>query len=194
MHLGLLASARDVGRDFWLGHGDCRRVELEIGPGDCGYLIAAARRDPATLQVGIEIRPGVLSRVQARSDLPSNVRLLEGDGRWILLHLLAPGSLDAIHVYFPDPWWKKRHHKRRLFQPEFCEAVRRTLVPGGAIHVATDVAPLFRDIRAELEAAGLVAEPWVRRADDPACSSYERKYRRQGREFEQGLFRRPAGT
>lgn len=194
MHLGLLDSALDVGRDFWLHGRDCDRIEIEIGPGDCGYLEAAARRSPRTLYVGIEIRPGALARVHGRREIPENLHLLEGDGRWMTLHLLAPASVDAFHVYFPDPWWKKRHHKRRLFQPDFCEAVARTLVPGGCVYVATDVAPLFAEIRAELEAAGFVVEEWVRDAADPACSSYERKYRRQGRRFEQAMFRKPTGA
>jgi tRNA (guanine-N7-)-methyltransferase len=193
MNFGLL-SGLSVGREIWLADTGCDRLEIEIGPGSCGYLVEAARRSPATLFVGIEIYRTAVELVRSRHELPANVRLVEGDGGWMVSHLLAPASVDAVHVYFPDPWWKKRHHKRRLFQPGFCEAVARTLVPGGAVYVVTDVAPVFREIVENMEAAGFHAEPWVRDAADPACSSYERKYRQQNRTFEQAIFKKKSGT
>lgn len=191
MNLGLLSANHDIDREHWLGGTAFDRVEVEIGPGSCGYLIAAARRAPRCLHVGIEIHAPSLDRVRRTPSLPANLRLIDGDGGWIVRHLLAPASIDAFHVYFPDPWWKKRHQKRRVFQSDFCEALARTLVPGGAVHVVTDVVPLFAEIRGRMEEAGFRVEPWERDENDPACSSYERKYRRQGRHFELGLFRNP---
>ncbi len=193
MQLGLLASTHEVGRDYWLGSpSGLQRIELEIGPGDCGFLIQTALRHRETLYVGIEIRPSSVERVVARPTLPDNFRLLAADGRWIVLNLLAADSIDAYHIYFPDPWWKKRHHKRRLVTDEFAAAAASTLRCGGCVLLATDVAPLFEEIAEILERAGLVKEPWVRDAADPACSSYERKYRRQGRSFAQAIFRKVA--
>jgi tRNA (guanine-N7-)-methyltransferase len=189
MHFGLFPASRDIDRCFWLGESGLDRVELEIGPGNCGFLRAAALASPRTLFVGIEILPGALARARRGGPLPSNLRLLEGDGAWVVRHLLAPASIDAFHIYFPDPWWKKRHHKRRVFQPEFCDSLRTTLAPGGRVHVVTDVVPLFTEIRANMEAAGFRAEPWTRGDQDVACSSYERKYRLQGRRFEAAIFR-----
>ncbi|MFN2425765.1 MAG: tRNA (guanosine(46)-N(7))-methyltransferase TrmB [Candidatus Binatia bacterium] len=189
MYLGLLSADRDIGREHWLGAGAYDRVEVEIGPGSCGYLIAAARRAPRCLHVGIEIHSPSLEKVRRSPSLPPNVRLIDGDGGWIVRHLLAPASIDAFHVYFPDPWWKKRHHKRRIFQSDFCEALARTLVPGGAVYVVTDVVPVFTEIRERMAATGFCAESWVRDENDPACSSYERKYRRQGRHFELAVFK-----
>jgi tRNA (guanine-N7-)-methyltransferase len=98
--------------------------------------------------------------------------------------------VDAFHVYFPDPWWKKRHQKRRIFQPELCEALGRVLRPDGTVYVVTDVVPLFEEIRERMLEAGFRAEAWDRDDTDPACSSYERKYRQQGRRFEKALFRK----
>jgi tRNA (guanine-N7-)-methyltransferase len=192
MQFGLLQAAHDIGRDFWLAGGAFERVEIELGPGDCGHLKAAARRAPSTLFVGIEMRSPVVERVRARGDLPANLRLLEGDARWMILHLLAPGSIDAFHAYFPDPWWKKRHHKRRLFQQDFCRALRVALAPGGSVLVRTDVAALFADIAAEMETAGFAMEPLEETASGEEAGAYERKYRRQGRRLFQGRFvRRP---
>ena len=193
MHFGLLSPSHDVGREHWLGAA-FERVEIEIGPGNCGYLMAAALAAPRCLHVGIETHAASLARVRAGGPLPRNLRLVEGDGGWIVRHLLAPQSIDAFHVYFPDPWWKKRHHKRRLFQRDFCEALARTLVPGGAVHVITDVAPLLDEIRARMQGAGFRSEGWERADSDLACSSYERKYRRQGRRFELARFRRQPGS
>jgi len=190
MYFGLLSLAHDVGRDFWLGGRAFERVEVEIGPGNCGYLFEAARRRPRCLHVGIEIRASSLVKARAAGPLPENLRLIDGDGSWIVRHLLAPSSIDAFHVYFPDPWWKKRHHKRRLFQSDFCEALARTLTPAGSVHVVTDVAVLFAEIRERMEAAGFRSETWERAHSEVACGSYERKYLRQGRRFEQAVFRR----
>ncbi len=187
MHFGLLSSTHDIGRAFWLDRRDLDRVEMEIGPGNCGFLAAAARQAPRCLYVGIEIHASSLVRVRSSGPLPLNLRLIEGDAGWIVRHLLAPASIDAFHVYFPDPWWKKRHRKRRLFQSDFCEALSRALVPAGAVHVATDVVPLFGEICERMGSAGFAVEPWDR--SGIACSSYELKYRRQGRAFEQATFR-----
>ena len=191
MRLGLFSPSPEVPRDWWLtfGGGCWERVEIEIGPGNCGYLKAAAAAVPSTLHVGIEILPGSLARAGAA--LPRNLHLLVGDGGWMVEHLFQPGSIDAFHVYFPDPWWKKRHHKRRLFQPAFCAAAREALRPGGAVHVVTDVVPLFAEIRERMLEARFAEEAWQRTTSDLACSAYERKYRQQGRRFEQAIFRKP---
>jgi tRNA (guanine-N7-)-methyltransferase len=194
MKLGLLSASHDVDRSFWIEDRGLDRVEIEIGPGNGGFLRAAALADPRTLFVGIEILPGSLARARRGGPLPPNLHLLEGDGGWMVRNLLAPGSIDAFHVYFPDPWWKKRHHKRRLFQAEFCEAVGRVLAPGAGMHVVTDVVPLFTEIRENMETAGFRAESWIRTDGDIACSSYEKKYRQQGRRFEAAVFRKPVNS
>lgn len=164
------------------------RVEIELGPGDGGFLVASARRHPDTLFVGLEIRQSLARAVAADPEVPSNVRIHHVDGRFVVCHLLADASIDAFHVYFPDPWWKKRHHKRRLFTEEFAAALRRCLKAGAKVFVITDVEPLFDDIGRRLECAGLTREEWSRSADEPCQSSYERKYRRQGRRLLEAAF------
>ena len=81
-----------------------------------------------------------------------NVRVYADDAVEVLAQCIAPGSIDAIHIFFPDPWHKKRHHKRRLIQPHFIDHVKRLLRPGGYLHLATDWEPYAEHMLAVLEA------------------------------------------
>lgn len=113
-------------------------VEIGFGMGDT--LIEMARGHPDTDYLGIEVyRPGIGSvlRRLAADDM-QNVRVIAGDALEILRDALADGSLDGIQVFFPDPWPKKRHHKRRLIQPDSVALLARKLKPGGVLHLATD--------------------------------------------------------
>ncbi len=166
-------------------------VEVEIGPGDGGFLVAIARLNPQTLYLGLEIRRGLSERLLLVSPRLANVHALQADASWVVTHLFADASVVAYHVYFPDPWWKKRHHKRRMFRPALVRHLYRTLEAGGSVFVVTDVGPLFCEIRALLEAAGFEHRVWSRDAADSAHSSYERKYRRQERTIESARFLKP---
>ncbi len=115
-------------------------VILEIGFGNGEALVAAAAAHPENNYLGIEVhRPGVgsLLRRLETQDL-HNVRVMLGDASEILAQRIPDASLTAVHLFFPDPWPKKRHHKRRLVQPEFAALVARKLEPGGYFHLATD--------------------------------------------------------
>jgi tRNA (guanine-N7-)-methyltransferase len=115
-------------------------VILEIGFGNGEALAAAAAAHPENNYLGIEVhRPGVgslLRRIEVGT--LSNVRVLLGDASEILAQRIPDASLAAVHLFFPDPWPKKRHHKRRLVQPEFAALVARKLEAGGYFHLATD--------------------------------------------------------
>ncbi len=113
---------------------------MEIGFGNGEVLAWAAKHDQKRDYIGVEVhRPGVgrlmnaLSRLDAR-----NVRIFRHDAVEVLQHALAENSLDEVRVWFPDPWPKKRHHKRRLVQPGFVDLLARRLRPGGRLHLATD--------------------------------------------------------
>lgn len=116
------------------------RHALEIGFGMGDALLQMALADPDADFLGIEVhRPGVgrLLHLLERHGL-SNVRIVCDDAVRVLREHLANESLDEIFVLFPDPWPKKRHHKRRLIQPAFAELLRAKLRPGGCVHLATD--------------------------------------------------------
>lgn len=113
---------------------------LEIGFGMGKSLVAMASAAPATDFIGIEVhKPGVgacLSEAVAQGI--SNIRVFEHDAVEVLADMIPDQSLDAIQLFFPDPWHKKRHHKRRIVQPEFVQALRHKLKLGGVFHMATD--------------------------------------------------------
>ncbi len=120
-------------------------IELEVGFGKGTFLVAAAQANPDINYLGIEIDRGlelyVANRIMKRS--LTSVRLIKGDARFVLRDYLPPGSLQAIHVYFPDPWWKKRHKKRRVFTAEFAVQCERVLCMNGRLYLATDVEEYF---------------------------------------------------
>ena len=115
-------------------------VKMEIGIGNGDALVSMAANDARSLYLGIEVHePGIgrcLNRVhRQRLD---NVRLIRHDAIEVLQHMIAPDTLDRVLLFFPDPWHKKRHHKRRIVNPEFRDLVFTALKTGGVIHVATD--------------------------------------------------------
>lgn len=180
-YFGLLSPDACLPSGYWLSLvPDITRVEVEIGSGDGRFLYEAATAAPDTLFVGFEVRASSTARAERRG-LPRNALIKRLDGRWCIEHLFADTSIDAYHAYFPDPWWKKRHAKRRLFTPAFASALYRTLKRDGCLYVITDVETRFREIADTLTEASFVATPWERDPTSPAQSSYERKYRVQGR-------------
>lgn len=115
-------------------------VVMEIGFGNGDALRFAARQDPSRNHLGIEVHaPGVGRLLNALADDGSDhVRVMRHDAVEVLEREIADGALDEIRIYFPDPWHKKRHHKRRLVQPAFAALLTRKLRPGGQLHLATD--------------------------------------------------------
>ena len=128
---------------------------LEIGFGNGDTLAAMAAASPETDFLGIEVhRPGVgrLLHHVGQQGL-TNVRVMCADAVEVLEKQIPDGALDAVHLYFPDPWHKTRHHKRRLVQPPFVERIRHKLKPGGHFHLATDWDDYARQMLAVLSAA-----------------------------------------
>jgi tRNA (guanine-N7-)-methyltransferase len=113
---------------------------LEIGSGMGETTAAIAEAHPETDFIAVEVHgPGVgslLNRIEQHE--LSNVRVIRHDAVDVLQRMVSDGALAAVHLFFPDPWPKKRHHKRRLVQPEFAALAARKLAPGGVLHAATD--------------------------------------------------------
>ena len=167
---------------------------LEIGSGMGETTVAIAKAHPEADFVAVEVHaPGVgslLNRIAAQA-LP-NLRVVRHDAVEVLEHMVDDGSLAAIHLFFPDPWPKKRHHKRRLVQPEFAQLAARKLAPGGVLHAATD----WPDY-AEHIAAVLGAEPALEAASSGFAARPETKFESRGKRLGHPIrdlyFRRRAG-
>jgi len=142
--------------DASLGGAGRRVVEIGFGMGDS--LLSMAQADPETQFVGIEVhRPGVgrlLAQVMASE--VSNLRVFADDAVEVMSHCLAPDSIDGIHIFFPDPWHKKRHHKRRLIQPPFVRDLVALLRQDGYLHLATDWEPYAEHMYDVLDAEPLL--------------------------------------
>ena len=133
-------------------------LELEIGCGAGGFALEYCRRYAHLRYVALEWRKRYAREVQHRAEKHgiSNLRVIEGDARFIVARLFAPNSLDAIHIQFPDPWWKRAHHKRSLLQPNFIAVLHGCLKTGGYLDFRTDVEVRAQEGLAALEAAGFV--------------------------------------
>lgn len=167
-----------------------RPVEIEIGSGKGLFLASAGRARPEHNFLGIELSQKY-AQLAAQRVLKSglaNVQVWPGDARPILARRVPDASVRAVHVYFPDPWWKKRHKKRRVFSEELVSSVARVLEPGGVLHVATDVQEYFGVITALLAAEPLFREQPVPPVKEPEhdldyLTNFERKFRLEGREI-----------
>jgi len=161
--------------------GNGQPVEIEIGIGKGRYLLAAAGVRPETNFVGVEWAAKYLriALERGRKRRLGNLRLVRADAREFVEFFVPAASVRAFHVYFPDPWPKKRHHKRRLINPAFLAEVARTLEPGGLLWLATDHEEYFAAMQ-----EALAADPRFR--DTAALwgevkTNYEEKYLRAGK-------------
>jgi tRNA (guanine-N7-)-methyltransferase len=175
--------------DFATMFGNNHLVELEIGTGKGTFLAARATARPEINFLGIEWAKSYAMYAAdrfSRSGL-GNVRMLGTDAGPFVKKCIPAGSLWRVHIYFPDPWPKKRHHRRRLIQTSFLEQVHRILKPGGQVLIVTDHLDYFEHIqRVFTTAKGLVPISFPQMADrqgETVGTNFERKYIAQGRPF-----------
>jgi tRNA (guanine-N7-)-methyltransferase len=176
--------------------GNDRPVELEIGSGKGLFLANAATANPGHNFLGIELAKKYARKAAERVAKRSltNVRVLPGDALLFMSRYVPPASLRAAHVYFPDPWWKARHKKRRVFAEPLVLDLERALQPGGDLHVASDVEEYFGVIRALM-----AAHPRFEAQSEPVphdpeheldyLTNFERKYRIEGRPIYRAHYR-----
>ncbi len=160
---------------------------MEIGFGNGEHLASLAAAHPERDYLGIEVhRPGVGRLMLAlESRGLTNVRVSSHDAVEVLQRQIAPESLDEVLILFPDPWPKKRHHKRRLIQPAFVERVASRLRPGGLLRLATDWQPYAEEMLATLRAQptlrNLSADgTFVPRPTERAATRFEQRGERLG--------------
>jgi tRNA (guanine-N7-)-methyltransferase len=177
---------------------NARPVVLEIGFGNGDSLAEMAEQDPGRNWLGIEVhRPGVGHLLLEIERLGlENVRLIRHDAVEVLMQGIAPASLERVQLFFPDPWPKRRHHKRRILSPELVALLARTIHSGGIFHAATDWEPYAEQMLQTLEAAS----DWFENTAGPGCfaprpdsrplTKFEQRGERLGHEVQDLAFRR----
>jgi tRNA (guanine-N7-)-methyltransferase len=158
------------------------RLELEVGSGHGGFALAFARERPDRALVAIEQRRKFAEELEARARRRGHANLvaLQGDARLLAPRLFRAGSLAAIHVHFPDPWWKRRHERRRLLDDDMSRLLLGLLAPGGLLDFRTDVERYAAEVLERLEAIGLRNEAgqgrFAERSPDDIPSTREKRY------------------
>ena len=171
------AAPLDLDRAF--GRAAPRVLEIGSGMGEATVAIAQARPREDFLCIDVH-SPGVGSLLKRVAELGlTNIRVIQHDAVEIVAAMVPPASLSGIHVFFPDPWPKKRHHKRRLLTPAFVRELALRLAPGGYLHAATDWADYAQEMLATFAAEPLLANTAEAFAPRPA-SRPETKFERRG--------------
>lgn len=173
--------------NFSVLFGNEHPVEVEVGTGRGLFLVNAGTTYPATNFLGIEYDYKEARRAARRLQKRelTNVRVLGADATIVLPRFLPDACAQALHVYFPDPWWKRRHKRRRVFNAEFLNQAARVLVPNGLLHAWTDVEEYF-GVMTELVAAHRAFAPLPPPPEREAAhdmdyhTSFERKKRQLG--------------
>ncbi len=176
--------------------GNENRVEIDVGCGRGMFLVNVGLAHPETNYLGIEIdyREGRHAARRLKKRAMPNVRVLGGDISIVFDTYLPPDSVSAVHVYFPDPWWKRKHRRRRVFTDRLVEQMLRIMITGGHVHVWSDVGEYFGVICALMDHHPRFEKltPTAEHAPEHDLdyqTSYERKKRQSGETIFRGLWR-----
>ncbi|NTX00579.1 tRNA (guanine-N7)-methyltransferase [Myxococcus sp. CA051A] len=154
--VGLHLIAQETPPDWDAEFGFPGPLELEIGSGAGGHALEYCRRNPTIRFVAFEWRKKYARDTQERAQKAGmkNLRVVESDARFAVPRIFAAGSLSAIHLQFPDPWWKRAHAKRAVVQPDFAALLLTRLAPGGRFDMRTDVEDRAHNMLSILESVG----------------------------------------
>jgi tRNA (guanine-N7-)-methyltransferase len=180
---------QETARIDWVAFfGNANPVEVEIGSGKGLFLVNAARQEPGHNFLGIEIarKYAKLAAGRLARNQIANAKIWPGDAKILLDRLVPDQSLHAVHIYFPDPWWKSRHKKRRVFNEALVVELERILASGGWLNLATDVEEYYGVMRELVDAHPRFTEQPLLDLRDPEheldyLTNFERKYRLEGR-------------
>jgi tRNA (guanine-N7-)-methyltransferase len=173
-------------------------LELEIGSGKGAFIVQQAKLTPQVNYIGIEWAKAYWRHTadRCRRHALTNVRMLRGEAGSFVRNYAPDQIFRQVHIYFPDPWPKKRHHKRRLLQAPFYRDLYRVIKPGGTIRIATDHQEYFKSMVEHLAKVPELYQRLPFQSPESAGegelvgSNFERKYRREGRPFEAMILRR----
>lgn len=175
--------------------GNNNPVEIDVGCGRGLFVYNASHVNPDVNYLGIEIdyKEGRRAAKRLQKIESPNARIIGGDVHKAFDHFIADNSVAALHLYFPDPWWKKKHHKRRVFNEHFVQSAIRVLIPYGLLHVWTDVTDYWNMSREMLEKTPQLVELSAPEEREPEHdmdyqTSFERKKRKDGWPIYRGLW------
>ena len=177
-------------------------LEVEVGSGKGLFMATASAAQTDHNFLGIEVAgkytrfaAAKLARARQASSGPTNAKMVHGDGLRVFAEFLPAGSVAAVHVYFPDPWWKARHRKRRVMNEPFLKDVQRVLVADGALHFWTDVEEYFQSTLELIAQSTSLTGPIDVAPRDPEHdldyrTHFERRMRKHGEPVYRSEFRR----
>lgn len=173
-------------------------LEVDVGSGKGLFLRTVAPRHPERDFLGVEVAVSYAryAAAQLAKQAIPNAKVIQGDALRLFGEWLPDACLAAVHIYFPDPWWKKRHKKRRIMRESFLRDVERVLEPGGVMHFWTDVQEYFEvslDLRAEVTHLEGPCSEFDSAGQEPSefRTHFERRHRLQGVPIYRAMFRKP---
>jgi tRNA (guanine-N7-)-methyltransferase len=185
----LVNGALDYDPAAWFGRAAPLILEIGSGMGESTAALAAAEPDVDHLAVEV-FEPGIAALLMRATEL-TNLVVLRGDAVALLSEKVPEASLTGIRIFFPDPWPKRRHHKRRLVQPAFAALAATRLRPGGTLHMATDWADYADQMRAVADAEPLLVGGETPRPPWRPVTKFEARARAEGRDVHDFVYGRP---